>query len=91
MPPPRRGFASHLNGRLVLVAFAVLIAGLQIYGGAYTAECDAHPDEAAHFVSSLLVHDYLAQWPWPNPLPWAMDYYLHYPKVAIGQWPPATT
>ena len=71
-----------------MVIFGVLIVGLQIYGGAYQAEYDGHPDEAAHFVSSLLVRDYIGQWPWPDPLPWAIQYYIHYPKVAIGHWPP---
>lgn len=71
-----------------MTIFAFLITGLQIYGGAYQAEFDAHSDEASHFVSSLLVHDYICQFPWPSPLPWAADYYVHYPKVAIGHWPP---
>ena len=73
---------------LLLLGVAATIAALQIYGGAYQAEFDAHADEASHAVSSLLVRDYLAQWPWPSPLPWAMRYYVHYPKVAIGHWPP---
>jgi hypothetical protein len=71
-----------------MALFVALILGLQYFGGAYQAEYDGHADEAAHFVSSLLVRDYLAQYPWPAPLPWAMDYYVHYPKVAIGHWPP---
>jgi hypothetical protein len=71
-----------------MAVFVALMFGMQYLGGAYQAEYDAHADEAAHFVSSLLVRDYLAQFPWPSPLPWAMDYYLHYPKVAIGHWPP---
>jgi len=68
--------------------FGVIIAALQVYGGAYEAEFDGHPDEAAHFVSSLMILDYIGQWPWPDPLPWAAQYYIHYPKVAIGHWPP---
>jgi hypothetical protein len=35
-----------------------------------------------------MVYDYLAGVPKENPLAWAENYYLHYPKVAIGQWPP---
>lgn len=73
---------------LAAAGFALLILLLQGLGGAYQAEYDGHADEAAHFVSSLLVRDYLAQFPWPSPMPWAMEYYLHYPKVAIGHWPP---
>lgn len=74
--------------RIWTVVFALLVLGLQYFGGAYQAEYDGHADEAAHFVSSLLVRDYLAQFPWPSPIPWALDYYVHYPKVAIGHWPP---
>lgn len=71
-----------------MALFAVIIVFLQVYGGAYEAEFDAHPDEAAHFVSSLLIRDYIGQWPLPDPLSWAARYYIHYPKVAIGHWPP---
>jgi hypothetical protein len=80
-----------LGDRSYLIALAVfvgLILGVQYFGGAFQAEYDGHADEAAHFVSSLLVRDYLAQFPWPSPLPWAINYYVHYPKVAIGHWPP---
>lgn len=71
-----------------MLLFTGLIVGLQIYGGAYEAEFTGHPDEAAHFVSSLLVRDYIGLWPPVDPMPWAVQYYIHYPKVAIGQWPP---
>ncbi|MEO6760288.1 MAG: glycosyltransferase family 39 protein, partial [Saprospiraceae bacterium] len=71
-----------------MVWFAALIVGLQVYGGAYRAEFTGHADEAAHFVSALLVRDYLGLSPLPAPMPWAAQYYLHYPLVAIGQWPP---
>jgi hypothetical protein len=70
-----------------MVVFAVIGIGLQVYGGAYQAEFTGHADEPAHFVSSLLVRDYLGQLP-PDPMPWAVQYYMHYPKVAIGHWPP---
>jgi hypothetical protein len=71
-----------------LALFASLTLGLQVTGGAYSAEFDGYPDEPAHLVSSLLVYDYITQWPHRNPMRWAEQYYLHYPKVAIGHWPP---
>lgn len=71
-----------------VLASACLILGLQLAGGAYRAEFDGDPDEAAHFVSGLMVHDYLAAIPRVDPIVWAGQYYLHYPKVAIGHWPP---
>jgi GT2 family glycosyltransferase len=66
----------------------VVLLTLQISGGAFEAEFMGHPDEAAQFVSGLMVYDYLATWPRDNPIAWAGQYYLHYPKVAIGHWPP---
>lgn len=76
---------------LSLAAFAVLVAALQWYRGAFHAEFTGQADEAAHFVTSLMVRDYLgtlSTWPPPSPMPWAVNYYLHYPKVALGHWPP---
>lgn len=45
-------------------------------------------DETAHIVTGLMAHDYLKDPNPANPLRFAEKYYLHYPKVAIGQWPP---
>lgn len=67
---------------------ALVLLAVQISGGAYQAEFTGHPDEPAQFVSGLMLYDYLAQLPHENPIAWAQQYYLHYPKVAIGHWPP---
>jgi hypothetical protein len=72
---------------------AVAVAGLlllvvQWAGGAWTAEFDGHPDEAAQFISGRMLWEYLRDLPGGNPMQWAGQYYLHYPKVAIGHWPP---
>jgi len=45
-------------------------------------------DEASHFVTGLMIRDYLVQDFGHNPVPFAKAYYLHYPKVAFGSWPP---
>ena len=70
----------------VLLSAAVL--GFQITGGAYGAEFGSHPDEAAHYVTGLMVRDYLASGLPGNPMTFAETYYEHYPKVALGNWPP---
>ncbi|HXG33096.1 MAG TPA: glycosyltransferase family 39 protein [Bryobacteraceae bacterium] len=78
------------NGPL-LACFAGLLAvvfALQWAGGAYRAEFLSHDDEAAHFVTGLMVRDYLASGIPAPPLQYAENYYFHYPKVAIGHWPP---
>lgn len=62
--------------------------GLSFQAGAFQSELGMESDEAAHFVTSLMVRDYVAQG-LPGPvIPYAENYYIHYPKVAIGHWPP---
>ena len=70
-----------------LLALAIF-AGVQIAGGAYTAEFDAHPDESSHFMTGLMLRDLLVAWPIAHPVTWVEQYYLHYPKVALLHWPP---
>jgi hypothetical protein len=70
---------------LLFLAEALL---LQWLGGAYASGFGGHPDEAAHFVSSVMVHDFLVHPGAGQPLAFAQQFYLHYPKVAIGNWPP---
>lgn len=55
----------------------------------FDAEFNSHADEPAHYVTGLMVRDYVAAGFPTDPLTYARDYYLHYPKVALGQWPPA--
>jgi hypothetical protein len=69
------------------VCILLVLLGVQYAGGAYTAEFSGHPDEAGQFVSALMVYDYLCALP-RDVVDWAGQYYLHYPKVAIGRWPP---
>ncbi|HWD97987.1 MAG TPA: hypothetical protein VG345_03085, partial [Bryobacteraceae bacterium] len=61
---------------------------LQIIAGAWTGEFSGYPDEAAHFTTGLMLRDYIAHGLQGNPIRYAENYYLHYPKVAIGHWPP---
>jgi len=77
-----------LGAILGALALLGLIAGIQLSSGAYHSDFDADYDEASHAVSSLLVHDYLVHGLPTNPVAFAENYYVHYPKVAIGHWPP---
>ncbi|GGF45925.1 hypothetical protein GCM10007301_01770 [Azorhizobium oxalatiphilum] len=74
---------------LIFVALAVIaIAVQQRAMGGYTSEISAtNADEASHFISGLMIADYVRAG-FPSPLAFAKDYYFHYPKVAIGHWPP---
>ncbi len=69
-------------------AFFVLTTALQWYKGAFHGEFGGHPDEASHVVTGLMVRDYIAALAPEAPMRYAENYYLHYPKVALGHWPP---
>jgi hypothetical protein len=74
-----------------VVAFAVLlglVVTLQVAGGAYASGFGGYPDEPAHVVTSLMVRDFIAGLDFRHPLQFAQEYYFHYPKVALGHWPP---
>lgn len=73
---------------VAMAVFASLVLSLQWLSGAYQSEFGAHPDEAAHVVTGLMVRDYLIHGIPRNPLRFAEEYYEHYPKVALGHYPP---
>lgn len=68
--------------------FLLLTLLVQWLSGAYYAGLSGYPDEPAHFVSGLMVREYILNGHDFRPLQFAEWYYLHYPKVAIGHWPP---
>ena len=75
-------------GISAFLVFLGLAVTLQYFAGAYHSAFSGYPDEPAHYVTGLLVHDWIVSgFPWP-PTAYAENYYLHYPKVALGQWPP---
>ena len=45
-------------------------------------------DEPAHYATSMMVRDFLVSGDWSAPMDYAREWYVHYPKVALGQWPP---
>lgn len=71
----------------VYACFFLVTVGLQWLGGAFQREFSG-ADEGAHYVTGLMVHDYLEQAVFTNPMEYAESYYVHYPRVAIGHWPP---
>jgi hypothetical protein len=76
-----------LDGLIVALLMVVSIA-MQYRSRAYTSDLTLDNDEPAHAVSSLMVRDYLTQDFPHNPVRFASEFYAHYPKVAIGHWPP---
>ena len=69
------------------LAILILIILRQYQSGGYSVEFGSNTDEAAHFVTGLMVSEYLKA-PNASPMAFAENYYLHYPKVAFGVWPP---
>ena len=56
--------------------------------GAWTAGFSG-ADEPAHFLNGWFVSLYAREALGQNPLAYATEFYLHYPKLSIGHWPPA--
>jgi hypothetical protein len=65
-----------------------LVLILQVLSGAYQSELAHQPDEPSHVASALMTRDFLAASSFQNPIRFAETYYAHYPKSAIGIWPP---
>ena len=78
------------TGKLVAVGafYIITILLLQWLSGAYSAGFGGDPDEPAHYVTGLMVRDYIAGFFPGAPLSFAENYYVHYPQVAFGHWPP---
>lgn len=73
---------------IAVLCFSAIAVGAQIWSGAYRAELSSYPDEPAHAVTGLALEQYIAHGLRQNPVNFFLDYYRHYPKVAIGHWPP---
>jgi hypothetical protein len=76
--------------------FAVLLgiaALVQVRVGALSSGFGGFEDEPAHLVTALMIRDWIVSGLgdaqiWLEPRAFAERYYVHYPKVAVGQWPP---
>lgn len=84
MNPP----LSRLHLILGCALLLVVQAALMLRSGAFSSDLGADPDEPAHAVTALMVRDYLASGLDGSPLTFAQKYYAHYPKVALGHYPP---
>ena len=76
-----------------LCDFAIYIVALAILA---TAMISLHAlgsglsgsDEGSHFLNSYFIWSYLSKAAGHNPMAYATDFYIHYPKISIGHWPP---
>lgn len=69
-------------------AIAAITLGLQWYATGGDAEFSLYADEPAHYVTGLMFTEYIRQGFPESPIRFAEQFYVHYPKVAIGSWPP---
>ena len=84
-----RTLRDRLASRILLFClYFIGVALLQWRGNAFRSELGGTPDEPAHYITGLMVRDYVAAGFSGHPLLYARNYYLHYPKVALGHWPP---
>lgn len=67
--------------------FLAIAIGLAVFTGAYASDFGAFDDEPSHVVTGVMLRQWIEDG-FPAPLAYAKDYYVHYPKVAFGQWPP---
>jgi Dolichyl-phosphate-mannose-protein mannosyltransferase len=79
------------NAKSNIAAFVLFwscSASLLLLSGSFARELGGAPDEAAHYVTGLMIHDYVASGAAQAPMPFAENFYAHYPKVAFAVWPP---
>lgn len=89
LPTPSPQAGPTWRGALALGAVALLMALVWLrLGGAWSSDFAGDPDEAAHAVTSLMLRDYLAQGLGQAPMEFARSYYDHFPRVALGHYPP---
>lgn len=87
-----RGLLANTNtGGLLETGLIFCLAGLfaialQFKLGAYHSEFGY--DESSHYVSGLLIHDYLTSGFPESPLRFLRDFASAYPQVGIGHWGP---
>jgi hypothetical protein len=61
---------------------------LEYWGHSWNSDNNLESDAPAHYVSALMVHDYVRLGFPTTPVKFAEVMYAHYPKVALGHWPP---
>lgn len=71
-----------------ILLYWLLVAGFQHWSRAGNEAFGGYPDESSHYLSSLMIRDYIRSGIPGTPLNFATNYYVHMPFLAIGYWPP---
>ncbi len=79
------------SSRFLCLAYlcAVLVGALAVFMAKSYQSGFSGADEPSHFLNGYFVSDYIARHFGSNPMGAATDFYVHYPKISIGHWPPA--
>src|SRR5262249_27717347 len=65
----------------LLCVYLIAALCIQLYGTrAFASELGAYSDEPAHYVTGIMVHDYLTHAFPHNPMAFARDFYDRFPK-----------
>ncbi len=72
----------------VFTGLLLLSTAMHWLPGSFDNSFSGHPDEPSHFLTGLMIRDWLLSFPLSNPMGFIYEYYEHYPKIAIGHWPP---
>ncbi len=73
------------------VEYAVLFAAVLLLSwrsGLLHSEFGRYQDEGMHYLTGLFLQDFITSGHWSNPIQYAQQYYLHLPKIGLGNWPP---
>jgi hypothetical protein len=71
------------------LAFLLLVLFVDWQDGAFQSEFGRNPDEGIHYVTGVLIRSFILNpSAWTHPMAFAQDFYAHYPKVGLGNWPP---
>ncbi|MCC6591312.1 MAG: glycosyltransferase family 39 protein [Bryobacterales bacterium] len=77
------------GGRALELALYIAVAlTLQWARGDWSGGWSGWQDESGHFMTGLMLHDYVRGHLFEHPLRFAEAYYDHYQKVMMGHWPP---
>lgn len=75
-------------GALLIFAACLLLAlALAHYLDVFTNGF-SNSDESSHFINSYFIWEYLEKGQFSNPMAFAEQFYIAYPKLSLGHWPP---
>lgn len=77
-----------LRSIVAVVLLGAAVAFIHYRMNAAQSGFGGHGDEPSHFLSGVLIHDYLASGFHQRPMEFARRFYTHIPFMAIGHWPP---